>query len=71
MRLEAAYKVVLMNRKDAPDAVLREVHRRTGDKPFGRVEDVISYAELMEILETYKRIAGFDRERLAKKESLV
>ena len=71
MRLEAAYKVVLMNRKDPPDAVLREVHRRTGDKPFGRVEDVISNAELVEILETYKRVAGFDRESLAKKESLV
>jgi 2-polyprenyl-6-methoxyphenol hydroxylase-like FAD-dependent oxidoreductase len=71
MRLKPAYDVVLMNRKDPPDAVLREVHRRTGDKPFGRIEDVISNAELVEILETYKRVAGFDRESLATRASLV
>jgi len=68
-RLEAAYRVVLMNRKDPPDAVLREVHRRTGDKPFDRIEDVISNAELVEILETYKRVAGFDRASLATRAS--
>jgi len=70
-RMKPAYDVVLMNRKDPPDAVLREVHRRTGDRPFARIEDVISNAELVEILETYKRVAGFDRETLAKKAALV
>jgi 2-polyprenyl-6-methoxyphenol hydroxylase-like FAD-dependent oxidoreductase len=71
VRMKPAYDVVLMNRKDPPDAVLREVHRRTGDKPFGRIEDVASEAELLAILENYKRVAGFDREGLARRGSLV
>ena len=71
MRMKPAYDVVLMNRKDPPDAVLREVHRRTGDKPFARIEDVATNEELVAILETYKRVAGFDREGLAKRASLV
>jgi 2-polyprenyl-6-methoxyphenol hydroxylase-like FAD-dependent oxidoreductase len=66
-RLEAAYRVVLMNRKDPPDAILREVHQRTGDKPFERIEDVVPREELAEILETYKRVAGFSREALARR----
>ncbi len=71
MRMKPAYDVVLMNRKDPPDAVLREVHRRTGDKPFARIEDVATNEELVAILETYKRVAGFDREGLARRGSLV
>ena len=71
MRMKPAYDVVLMNRKDPPDAVLREVHRRTGDKPFARIEDVATNAELVAILEAYKRVAGFDREGLARRGSLV
>lgn len=70
-RLEAAYKVVLMNRKDPPDAILREVHLRTGDKPFERIEDVVPRQELAEIMETYKRVAGFSRDALARRSRLV
>jgi hypothetical protein len=33
---------VLANRANPPDAILREVYLRTGDKPFARIEDVIS-----------------------------
>jgi len=70
-RLKPAYEVVLMNRASPPDTILREVHRRTGDRPFGRIEDVISAAELAEISENYKRVAGFEREALARRESLA
>jgi 2-polyprenyl-6-methoxyphenol hydroxylase-like FAD-dependent oxidoreductase len=70
-RLAPAYEVVLMNRENPPDAILREVHRRTGDRPFARIEDVISRAELEEISENYKLVAGFERESLARRKSLA
>jgi 2-polyprenyl-6-methoxyphenol hydroxylase-like FAD-dependent oxidoreductase len=70
-RLKAANDLVLMNRADPPDAVLREVWRRSGDKPFARIEDVISNEEMVALSETYKRVAGFERESLARRASLV
>jgi 5-methylphenazine-1-carboxylate 1-monooxygenase len=63
-RLPATAKVVLRNREAPPDAILEEVYRRTGDKPFTRIEDVISDAELAALNDGYKRVAGFDHERL-------
>ena len=71
LRLKAAYDVVLMNRTNPPDAILREVHRRTKDKPFARIEDVISNEELVALSENYKRVAGFEREALARRESFI
>ena len=71
IRLKAANDVVLMNRADPPDAILREVHRRTGDRPFARIEDVISNEELVALSENYKRVAGFERESLARRESFL
>jgi hypothetical protein len=44
---------------------LREVHRRTGDKPFRHIDDVISQDELAALNDGYKRIAGFDKDKLA------
>ncbi len=70
-RLKPAYDVVLMNRANPPDAILREVSRRSGDKPFARIEDVISREELVTMSESYKRVAGFERESLARRRSLV
>ena len=71
MRLASAYEVVLANRAVGPDAILRTVHERTGDKPFARIEDVIDRAELTALAENYKRIAGFEREALKNRASLV
>ena len=45
-RLEPAYEVVIANRSQGPDAILRKVHERTGDKPFARIEEVIGNDEL-------------------------
>ncbi|WP_341897553.1 flavin-dependent oxidoreductase [Ferrovibrio terrae] len=64
LRLPATAQVVLTNRTNPPDAILREVFERTGDKPFARIEDVISPAELTAITDSYKRVAGYDREKL-------
>jgi 5-methylphenazine-1-carboxylate 1-monooxygenase len=63
-RLPFTAEVVRMNRKNPPDAILREVFERTGDKPFRRIEDVISEAELVALSEGYKRVAGFDKQSL-------
>jgi len=58
IRNAATAQVVLANRSTPPDAILREVHERSGDKPFARIEDVVSREELARIAENYKQIAG-------------
>lgn len=63
-RLPATSKVVLTNRTNPPDAILREVYERTGDKPFDKIEDVIGLEELRELSNSYKKVAGFDKETL-------
>ena len=70
-RRRAVNELVLMNRTNPPDAILREVWQRSGDKPFARIEDLISAGELAAMSESYKRIAGFDRDGLARRGSLV
>jgi 2-polyprenyl-6-methoxyphenol hydroxylase-like FAD-dependent oxidoreductase len=70
-RLKAANDLVLMNRANPPDAILREVWKRSGDKPYARIEDVISNAELVAMSEAYKRVAGFERDSLARRGSLL
>jgi 2-polyprenyl-6-methoxyphenol hydroxylase-like FAD-dependent oxidoreductase len=64
-RLPPTAKVVLTNRTAPPDKILQEVYRRTGDKPFTSIDDVISRDELAALNDGYKRVAGFDRAKLA------
>jgi len=71
LRLKAANDLVLMNRANPPDAILREVWKRSGDKPYARIDDVISNTELVAMSESYKRVAGFEREALSRRGSLV
>ena len=63
-RLEATTRVVLANRTNPPDAILREVFLRTKDRPFTAIEDVISGDELIALSEGYKRIAGYSIDAL-------
>ncbi|MBO0850990.1 MAG: flavin-dependent oxidoreductase [Pseudonocardia sp.] len=63
-RRPATAAVVRANRANPPDAILREIYRRTGDRPFHRVEDVISVGELDEIINSYKRTAGYSLDAL-------
>jgi 5-methylphenazine-1-carboxylate 1-monooxygenase len=60
-RLPATAKVVLTNRQNPPDAILREVFLRTGDRPFRSIGDVISREELAGMSENYHRISGSDQ----------
>lgn len=71
VRNPATAKVVLTNRSDPPDAILREVWQRSKGERFQRIEDVISTAELEAISERYKKVAGFDRETLRTRPSFV
>ena len=65
-RLVATSAVVLQNRANPPDAILREVWARTGDKPFERIEDVIGSDELLAITGGYKKVAGYALEDLRR-----
>jgi 2-polyprenyl-6-methoxyphenol hydroxylase-like FAD-dependent oxidoreductase len=63
-RLEATTRIVLTNRTNPPDAILREVFQRTHDRPFASIDDVISRDELVALSEGYKRISGYSKEAL-------
>ncbi|HEY1971660.1 MAG TPA: flavin-dependent oxidoreductase, partial [Pseudonocardia sp.] len=63
-RREATARVVRLNRTNPPDAILREVYERTGDRPFGRLADVITESELDAVLRRYRDVAGYAKEAL-------
>jgi 2-polyprenyl-6-methoxyphenol hydroxylase-like FAD-dependent oxidoreductase len=65
IRREATANVVRTNRTNPPDAILREVYLRTGDRPFDDIDAVISRDELAAISDSYKRVAGYDHDTLA------
>ena len=59
-------RIVLTNRTNPPDAILREVFQRTNDQPFGAIDDVISRDELVALSEGYKRISGYSKDALRR-----
>jgi hypothetical protein len=63
-RLEKTTRIVLTNRSNPPDAILREVYQRSNDRPFNAIDDVISHDELVALSDSYKQIAGFSKEVL-------
>jgi 2-polyprenyl-6-methoxyphenol hydroxylase-like FAD-dependent oxidoreductase len=71
VRVDVTTRVVLTNRTNPPDAILREAFVRSNDKPFERIEDVISRDELEAISTRYKQVAGFDPETLTKRPSFL
>jgi 5-methylphenazine-1-carboxylate 1-monooxygenase len=64
-RREATARVVLANRRNPPDALLRVVYERTGDRPFGRLSDVISDAEITAMMSAYRDVAGLSAEHFS------
>jgi 2-polyprenyl-6-methoxyphenol hydroxylase-like FAD-dependent oxidoreductase len=70
-RLEATTRIVLTNRSNPPDAILREVFLRSKDKPFRAIEDVISLDELRALSDGYKQIAGYSVDALRKQDEKV
>jgi len=65
-RIHKTASIVHSNRQHGPEIVMQMVHERA-PHGFERLEDVISYAELEEIANRYKQIAGFDKEQLNRK----
>ncbi len=63
-RLGPTSNVVLENRRNPPDAILREIYERTGDRPFDSIDSVITGDELKALSERYKRVAGYDKRSL-------
>ena len=70
-RREATTRVVLMNRANPPDAILREVWERSHDKPYAKIDDVISRAELAAIADRYRSVSGADIEMLRTRPASV
>jgi 5-methylphenazine-1-carboxylate 1-monooxygenase len=65
-RLAPTANVVLENRRNPPDAILREVYERSGDRPFDAIGSVISESELKALSDRYKQVAGYDKESLRR-----
>jgi 2-polyprenyl-6-methoxyphenol hydroxylase-like FAD-dependent oxidoreductase len=66
-RLGPTANVVRTNRTNPPDAILREVYLRTGDRRFDDIDGVIGRDELQAMSDGYKRVAGYDRQTLARR----
>jgi 2-polyprenyl-6-methoxyphenol hydroxylase-like FAD-dependent oxidoreductase len=69
-RRPATAKIVQANRLSGPDEVLDLIENRAPDG-FTSVEDVASYAEREAIAAKYKLIAGFDKDALNSRASIV
>jgi 2-polyprenyl-6-methoxyphenol hydroxylase-like FAD-dependent oxidoreductase len=71
VRVKATTDVVLTNRSNPPDAILREVFERSGGRRFDNIEDVVPTAELQAISDNYKRVAGYDPVALKARPSFL
>jgi 2-polyprenyl-6-methoxyphenol hydroxylase-like FAD-dependent oxidoreductase len=69
-RRPATAKIVLANRANGPEQVMQLVEQRAPDG-FARIEDVLTPAELEGTAAGYKRIAGFDKDALNARGSIV
>jgi 5-methylphenazine-1-carboxylate 1-monooxygenase len=59
LRRPITSQIVLTNRSHPPDYINIRVDELTGGQPFRHIDDVISQAELRQISDDYKKIAGF------------
>ncbi|MFM9925640.1 flavin-dependent oxidoreductase [Variovorax sp. H27-G14] len=71
VRVKATTDVVLTNRSNPPDAILREVFERSGGQRFEHIDDVVPTAELQAISDNYKRVAGYDPVALKARPSFL
>lgn len=69
-RIPATKSVVLANRAAGPERILDLVADRSPQR-FERLEDVVSTAELEQIIDDYRRTAGFDPTMLNERASLT
>jgi 5-methylphenazine-1-carboxylate 1-monooxygenase len=69
-RRPATTELVLLNRRNGPEQVMQMVEERAPNG-FGVVTEVLSQAELEDIANNYKRVAGFQVEALNAKPPIV
>ena len=69
-RRPATSRIVLANRRNGPEQVMQLVEQRAPDG-FARIEDVLTPQELEATAANYKQIAGFDRDALNTRASIV
>ncbi len=69
-RRPATSQLVLLNRGNGPERVMQMVEERAPDG-FNVVTEVLTQAELEEVANNYKRVAGFQVEALNAKPSIV
>jgi len=70
-RVAATTQVVLTNRTNPPDAILRLVHERSRGQPFSGIGELVGIDELQAISDNYKRVAGYDPALLKARPSYV
>ena len=69
-RRPATAKIVLANRQNGPEQVMQRVEELAPDG-FERVEDVLTPGELEDTADGYKKLAGFDKDTLNRRPSIV
>ena len=69
-RRPATAKIVLANRENGPEQVMQRVEE-LAPEGFARIEDVLTPGELEETASRYKKLAGFDRDGLNSRPSIV
>ncbi|NIJ07298.1 2-polyprenyl-6-methoxyphenol hydroxylase-like FAD-dependent oxidoreductase [Sphingomonas vulcanisoli] len=62
-RRPATAEIVRTNRVSPPDIINLKVEELVGDRPFDDLDRYISQAELRDLSDRYKRVAGFSVER--------
>ena len=69
-RRPATARIVLANRGNGPETVMQMVRERAPNG-FKRIEDVLSREELEGAAASYKKMAGFDKDELNARPSIV
>ncbi len=69
-RRPATSKIVLANQANGPDQVMQIVEERAPNG-FTRIENILTTAELEDVAAGYKRVAGFDKDALNSRASIV
>lgn len=70
MRQAPTANIVYSNRKNGPESVMQIVEERAPEG-FAQLQDVITQQELEDISNSYKQIAGFDRQTLNAKTGVL
>lgn len=66
VRIPLTSAIVLQNRTAPPDLIIDTVEELSGGKRFDKLEDIISEDELRKISSNYQKLAGWDKQSVAR-----